>query len=234
MNPAPALTPPAARRAGSWSATVCGGAFVVAVLVSVILFPPGPNSGDDPTAILGYYTAHHGFDVISDLWSMGATFLLLALLCAAAASNGAGRGLRGRPVLMLAAGAAACALELLASAIELALATTVYRNGDAAVPAAAFAIASKFFCTGLALLALAVAASAATRVTRIGRGAESVSAAALIVGGVGGLLNPAAFAPAILVAELALVAWATAQAVTLRPRQGAGGSPSRRAQVASS
>jgi hypothetical protein len=97
---------------------VCGGAFVVAVLVSVILFPPGPNSGDDPTAILGYYTAHHGFDVISDLWSMGATFLLLALLCAAAASNGAGRGLRGRPALMLAAGAAACALELLASAIR--------------------------------------------------------------------------------------------------------------------
>jgi hypothetical protein len=188
--------------------TLAGLGFAAAVVVEAIAFPGGASSNDPATAIAAYYQEHGTTDLVADYISLLATPLLLAFLCGAV-------GRLSGPALRYAqaTATAAAVFELTATGIEMSLAATTGRSAPAATTAALYQVAPRLFCVSLLFLGLCIGTIAAA-----GQGWQrwlgAVAAVVLTVAGLSAARPHGVLSLLLLPAEVLLVAWILATAVT--------------------
>jgi hypothetical protein len=192
---------------------VAGGAFSAAVLAQLFAFPYSADSSAPPAAIVAYYVHHGRSDLIADYLSLVATPLLVVFLCGMAARASE----RARRVALVAM-AAAAALEFSATAIELALGSSVVHTAPAATTGALFQVASRLFFAALVWLGVAVGAIASTSPARPWlRGLGAITAVLLVGAGAAAAEPHGPLGILLLPAEALLVVWALAAALSREP-----------------
>src|SRR5690242_12755637 len=127
------------RRTDTAPVAWAGLGFVVSVLVSVLAFPAAPGSASPAADLQRYYEQHNTIDVLSDLWSVAGVCILLVFL-SGLATTAERRGHATAARVVAGAGVCGVACEALASAVELALATSVVHRHDPTLVAGLYSV----------------------------------------------------------------------------------------------
>ncbi len=198
--------------------------FVVMVVVSILALPENPGSSAPAAELAAYYAGHHGADLVSDYWSFAGSIPFVMFLVALS-----GRlyraGIRTLAFVALGAGLIGEAFELIATAIEFALASSVYKYGSPDLVKALYVIASKEFYVSNAFYAffLAAASIALLRATVLARwvGGIGLAGAAAFILSAASIANPhGPLGIMLLVAEALSLLWILLTSVLMLRRPG--------------
>lgn len=177
--------------------------FALVLIVGTLLSPGGASSNDAPMKIASYYAQHGRADIASDYASLAGTALLLVMFCAAAARM---RG-TARSLVLVAAGAAVI-FELVATAIEMALAANVHDQAPPSTTAALFQVASRLFLFSTMWIGVAVAAMSRDETRTALRRFGALTAAVLCIAGLSVAYPHGPLAIVLLPGWFLLAVWA--------------------------